>query len=235
MTTLSSTDTYTGPDWLLILLTRVNKDVAELISLMLWRTWSMRNDVMHGEKLKPVAASVSFLLNYVESCNSVVLIWGRRTREGTKHDYGWVNVNVDGASDQLTGHAGIGIIIRESSGKPELCAWKAIFDGLYAKEIEALACLEGVRLAVELTHGKAIIESDCSTVIAASSKPGRDRSQLAFIVNELKHVSRLLPEVGLKAVKREQSVIARELALLAKRTTHSAVWRMRRLPNVLSH
>jgi hypothetical protein len=58
-------------------------------------------------------------------------------------EHGWVKVNVDGAFDQLTGHAGIGIIIRDSSGKPELCAWKASSDGLSAEEMEALACLEG--------------------------------------------------------------------------------------------
>jgi hypothetical protein len=60
-----------------------------------------------------------------------------------------VNVNVDGAFDQLIGRAGIGIIIRDSSEKPELCAWKAISDGLNVEGLEAFACLEGARLAVQ--------------------------------------------------------------------------------------
>jgi ribonuclease HI len=49
-----------------------------------------------------------------------------------------VKVNVDGAFNQLTGRAGIGIIIRDSSGKPDLCAWKANSDELNAEETELL-------------------------------------------------------------------------------------------------
>jgi FAD synthase len=56
------------------LLTQVNQGVAELISLMLWRIWLVRNDVMHGEKLHDVV-SVNFPLNSVESLQ-YVLMWG---------------------------------------------------------------------------------------------------------------------------------------------------------------
>lgn len=93
--------------------------------------------------------------------------------------------------NRRTSRASIGIIIRDSSGKPELYAWKTVSDGLNAEEIEALACLEGTVLH-QWTGCKAIIESDCATVIAATLKPGRNRSQLAFIMEELKHVSSLL-------------------------------------------
>ncbi|CAN6215731.1 unnamed protein product, partial [Urochloa humidicola] len=243
---------YTGPDWLLMLLTQVSQDVAALISLMLWKTWSLRNDVTHGAKPKPIASSIRFLLNYAESLQLTQYFTGnedlkgkqtilskseqRRQKEENRRimhasegwkppDQGWVKVNVDGAFDPLTGRAGIGIVIRDNLGIPELCAWKAISDGLNAEEIEALACLEGVRLAAEWSHGKTIIESDCSTVINAACKPGADKSQWAFIINNLKHVSRLLPKVVFQAVRREKNVIAHELAQLAKRTMHSAVWR----------
>ena len=54
-----------------------------------------------------------------------------------------MKVNGDGAFNQETGRAGIGIIIRDSAGMAIICAWKAIFDGMNADEVEALACLEG--------------------------------------------------------------------------------------------
>jgi len=54
-----------------------------------------------------------------------------------------VKVNVDGAFNQETGRAGIGIVIQNSAGVAIICAWKAIFEGMNAEEVEALACLEG--------------------------------------------------------------------------------------------
>ena len=80
------------------------------------------------------------------------------------------------------------------------------------KEVEALACLEGVRLATEWTQSKTIIESDCSLVIQAACRPGVDKSRLPFIVNDIKHVSRRLTGVRFQFVRREQNEIAHELA-----------------------
>ena len=81
-------------------------------------------------------------------------------------------------------------------------------------------------LAAEWTHDKIIIESDCSTVIAAASKSGFDKLHVASIINDLKLKAKYLPEVRFRDVRREQSMIAHELAQLAKRATYSAVWRM---------
>jgi hypothetical protein len=75
------------------------------------------------------------------------------------------------------------------------CASKAIFDGMNAEEVEALACLEEVRLALEWARSKTIIESDCLSAILSACRPGVDKSQLAFIVNGIKYVSRMLAKV----------------------------------------
>jgi len=93
-----------------------------------------------------------------------------------------------------------------------------------AKEVEALACLEGVSLAAEWSRSKAIIESNCSTVVLAVCRPGVDKSQLAFIVNDIKYELSLLAGVRFQFVRREQNEIAHELTQLAKCTSHSAVW-----------
>ena len=44
-------------------------------------------------------------------------------------------------------------------------------------------------------HGKTIIESDCSTVIVAASKPSVDKSHMVFIINDLKLIAKSLQEV----------------------------------------
>ncbi|TVU33020.1 hypothetical protein EJB05_24799, partial [Eragrostis curvula] len=82
--------------------------------------------------------------------------------------------------------------------------------------VEGLACLEG---ASEWCRKKAIVESDCLSVEL--------KSLLVFLIRELKQISASLPDVVFQAVKRERNSVAHELAQLAKRTTHTAVWRTR--------
>ena len=58
---------YTGPDWLLLLLSHIPKQMAERTAIMLWRTWFLSNEVVHGAIQIHVSVAVNFLLNYVDS------------------------------------------------------------------------------------------------------------------------------------------------------------------------
>jgi len=70
-----------------------------------------------------------------------------------------------------------------------------------------------VCLAVEWTCGKTIIESDCSTIIAATSYFSKkivatsklcvDKSHMMFIINDLKLIAKSLPEMRFQAMRRE--------------------------------
>jgi hypothetical protein len=63
---------WIGPNWLIILLSRVNEDTKALIMLLLWRSWYHRNDIMHGKGLASIAGLVfpSRLHDDVEDCLS---------------------------------------------------------------------------------------------------------------------------------------------------------------------
>ncbi|GJN36873.1 hypothetical protein PR202_gb25808 [Eleusine coracana subsp. coracana] len=80
---------------------------------------------------------------------------------------GWIKINVDGGFDNDMGKAGIGIVIRDAFGKALLCSWRVPFRARNAEETEAVAATEGLRLAVEWNQEKAILESDCASVIQA--------------------------------------------------------------------
>lgn len=51
---------YTGPDWLLVLLNSIPKVMKTCILLITWRSWHLRNDIIH-EKGK---MRLLFLKNY---------------------------------------------------------------------------------------------------------------------------------------------------------------------------
>ncbi|TVU08180.1 hypothetical protein EJB05_41571, partial [Eragrostis curvula] len=52
--------------------------MASQVALLLWRTWFVRNEMVHNAKLLPIDASVGFLQNYVDLLN--------KARVGNLHD-----------------------------------------------------------------------------------------------------------------------------------------------------
>jgi hypothetical protein len=58
---------YNGPDWLILLLSSISREVGAYILLMFWRAWFLRNDVLHGKGTASIIASTKFLTRYAES------------------------------------------------------------------------------------------------------------------------------------------------------------------------
>jgi hypothetical protein len=56
-----------GNEWLLMLLSSVNKDSKARILLLLWRAWLLRNDVTHGKGLATVKGFAEFLSSYAST------------------------------------------------------------------------------------------------------------------------------------------------------------------------
>ncbi|XP_072148502.1 uncharacterized protein [Setaria viridis] len=149
-------------------------------------------------------------------------------------DPGWIKINVVGAYSEQSEHAGIGVVIRNSNGKVLLSAWRVIFAAVSAEEVEALACKEGVALAVEWASEPVILESDCAAVIQYIKEASKVRPPCLFTILEAKRLAESLRGFVLSHVRREQNVVAHELAQVAKRLNHTAVW-CHRSPTCIEH
>jgi hypothetical protein len=62
---------YTGPDWLILLLSSVSKDMGARILLLFWRVWHLRNDAVHGKGSGSICGSVKFLISYSDSLENM--------------------------------------------------------------------------------------------------------------------------------------------------------------------
>lgn len=132
---------------------------------------------------------------------------------------GWCEVNVDGSFVESTGAAGVGVVARDSAGMVVFTAWRVLF-----RCAEARACVEGICLASQWKPDRVIIESDCARIVQAIQH-GEDRLDIAFVVvAEARELSQLLLECKISLVRRDCNVVANDLAQLARRTVHSAVW-----------
>jgi hypothetical protein len=57
-------------DWLLILLDNTKKEMHQGILLTLWRSWHLRNNIVHDKGDATIEQSAKFLLSYVKNLNS---------------------------------------------------------------------------------------------------------------------------------------------------------------------
>ncbi|CAN6252434.1 unnamed protein product [Urochloa humidicola] len=119
----------------------------------------------------------------------------------------------------------LGCIVRDQRGEVILSSWKVLRNCASAEEAEAVACLEGIQLVLEYVKKPTILESDCAAVVSSLLAPSVDRARCSHIIQETRACMELLPGISIKKIRRECNRVAHELAQLAKRTIHCAVWR----------
>ena len=239
---------YTGPDWLLLLLDQCSATERDLTKLLLWKTWSVHNNITHHSGSISISEAVHGLCSMQATLSDILLEQasavgkgklpcpspGNRKSTGSvlkvlgPTDWeppptGWTKINVDGSFVSQSGEAGIGIIARDSEHQVVFTAWRVLFRCQDALEAEARACLEGLRLSAPWSQGPVIVETDCARLIQALEAK-EDRSSIRFLLAEIKDQAQLLPEWRVDKVKRECNLVAHELAHLARRNIHTAVW-----------
>jgi hypothetical protein len=160
---------YSGPNWLLLLLSSVTTETNAHILFLSWRAWHLQNDVVHVKGLASIKGSVKFLTRYAESLGLI----GRATEselnekgkgkmhqdageikmdtrdQGEAHcghqswialEKGWIKLNTDAAFVMNTGESSAGIIARNAAREVLLSAWRTLPPWNSAEEAEAEAC-----------------------------------------------------------------------------------------------
>jgi ribonuclease HI len=207
----------------------------------------VRNTITHATDKLSFVGSKKFLLKYwTELCGirhqgkyhdskdklpyAESLVTEKKRRQDRTPDKwepppeGWLMINVDGAFDERTGEGGTGVVIRDHTGKITLTAWSFFQGGGSAEEAELLACREGIHLAADWCPGSMLLVTDCSPVAAMLSSSTGNRSSHKFLIDEIVEVGHRLPRWTVVHKRRDCNSAAHELAQLAKRTRHSAVW-----------
>jgi hypothetical protein len=55
---------YSGPEWLQNLLLNSSQSQRSKVLMLLWRSWHLRNDIVHGKGLETISRSAAFLTGY---------------------------------------------------------------------------------------------------------------------------------------------------------------------------
>ena len=143
-----------------------------MLLMTLWRSWHVRNEVVHHKPPPPIEASRRFLVSYMES------IWqiknhsdkdhvkgkfildiealkfhtiGEQKSVSTPHwmppSTGWCKLNTDGSFTVASG-SGAGMITRDENGGIVFTACRQLNHCRDALESELYAVMEGIKLAL---------------------------------------------------------------------------------------
>lgn len=173
-----------GTDWLMLLLDGSNEEEKTHTLYTLWRAWHLRNEMIQGNEFSSIVVSVNFLMNYeectlparqqaddVKDKGPMFVVSSAPQQLNDQQDIKWqfppegvAKMNVDAGFRQDTGEASVGIIIRDCRGLVLFAACKRLPRCNFATQAEAMACLEGVRMATEWVHMPIILDQTMVTL-----------------------------------------------------------------------
>jgi hypothetical protein len=228
-----------GREWTLNILQSSTPEVRENLMLLWWRAWHLRNNCIFGDGKAGISHSTDFLKSYrnmfdkkVEENNSgdtkgktpiseiqeIIPVCKpiQDNKRWIPPDHGWQSLSVDASFIKDTNSGSWGAVIRNHQGHINLSAWGLIpiCDG--AESVEAIACLEGIKLGINHVDSRLIVESDCVAVINKANSVEKDRSQTSSITADIQRLASMLPDVKFRHIDREQNKLAHELARFSR-------------------
>jgi hypothetical protein len=117
--------------------------MREMLAMILWRAWTIRNKVTRVGEALSIDGLVQYLMNLAKELQAA----GRKERvtEPTmrmrsagcqahvRGDTCWspppqaaIKINVDGAFNQATREAALGVIVRDHEGQPQVMVWRLL-------------------------------------------------------------------------------------------------------------
>lgn len=198
------------------------------MTITLWHIWETRNGARNGEgQLHPhcIVEKNPSLCWYVHNykpiaskrCDPI------RPKKWAPPPGVWVMVNVDAAVFAESNRMGIGLVFRDHNGN-FLAACRQGLNGITEPEVaEATALRHAVHFVSALPYNHVIVASDCLSVVKKLLSTGKDRSQVAVLIQDIKQAAKGSIAFSFIHVSRSCNEVANSLARSADQLSES-VW-----------
>ena len=125
-------------------------------------------------------------------------------------------MSVDVSFNDQDQNVGIGVVIRDSTGKYILSTCPYLAQCSDAFEAELFTVKEGSQVAFHYTAQPVIFQTDCAMLLKTLKGSKEDRSRLGQIVTEVKELINEQRELILVKLKRNQNRVPDSLANLSR-------------------
>ena len=202
----------------------------DLLLVMWWLIWSNRNDIRSGNFCVEIHSiqyqAQSFLQDFL-------LVQNAQFQSSTASDRSvkWIppipphcKVNFDAAFFSSDGTAGLGVVIRDSSGKVLHALAQRIVKPISVVAAEALACRRAMDFAKE--HGKldCIFEGDAEVIVRAIRSSNFSHLEYGNVICDVLFLKNVFSFCDFSYVKRQGNVVAHCLARSSKSGCELQVW-----------
>ncbi|KAK2969731.1 hypothetical protein RJ640_015875 [Escallonia rubra] len=123
-------------------------------------------------------------------------------------DHGWLKLNFDGAVFKEINAIGLGAVVRDATGCFIAGLSKRVDNMTCPMTAEALAALDGIKLAQQLECQRLCIEGDAADIISALKSREANLSKIGHIVDKIKKLADSFQEVQISQVKRTGNTVA---------------------------
>jgi ribonuclease HI len=146
---------------------------------------------------------------------------------------GWIKCNVDGAFDARKGQGATGAILRNLAGAFEGGRARWYPYGLDSLMMEALACRDGLILAVDMGIQNLQVETDSQELVKLWTEIDIQRSRISPILKEIKDRCGFFNAFSLMYANRNCNRVAHVLAKQVSDDTRVGEWHV--APPYVSH
>ncbi|ONI02519.1 hypothetical protein PRUPE_6G203400 [Prunus persica] len=180
-----------------------------------WAIWEARNGLLwNNKKSRPEQVSLHASLR-LQDFLRVNNCLGSQSRQGQikqmwqpPHENS-LKINVDGAWKPGTTEGGVGVVVKDSTGK---------------FVAEALAARTGTILAMERGYQNVVFESDALQIVTALRNHSIDRSVIGPVVEDTKSLLTQITGEGFTHIRRTANGVAHRLARFALHIGGSLYW-----------
>ena len=127
-----------------------------------------------------------------------------------------IKINFKGAVFKETEEAGLGIVVRDSQGKVLASLVEKIRLPSSSNEVEALATIQAITLAMDLNLPSFIVEGDSKVVISALRNKEESFSSFGHLISSIKHCLVYCNCISFSHTRRPGNSVAHFLAKLVK-------------------
>ncbi|KAK9936175.1 hypothetical protein M0R45_013032 [Rubus argutus] len=203
-------------EWTFNVFTSLLIPQSELFLMCLWAIWSQRNNIIwNGDSFNPkfMATWTAKILEDYQAVHPLIPKNKKRTHaHWDPPPIGRLKINLDGAYRAVTASGGIGVVVRNDVGQCLATLQRSLLFLSSAFHAEAEACRAALLIANAQGWDELLVETDCSILVAALTRPGEDYSDIGWIIGDCKDLINSFKSISIRHVYREANVVAHRLA-----------------------
>ncbi|KAK5818410.1 uncharacterized protein LOC108477907 [Gossypium arboreum] len=123
-----------------------------------------------------------------------------------------IKINFDGAFDKQIFKYGIGIVCRDSEGKILYCRLEVNNRIPTTFAAKALACVQAVRMGLDLSYQRVVVEGDALSIIKKIQRNENDKSMLSPYIIDIKTLSKNFNKCRFRRIGRKGNETAHAIA-----------------------